>query len=118
MSLRTMHVTIDSTTISPARAVMAAARGGPLVILTERALRDLAAELGGDDAAVRHLERVATNVNRPIGANMSSAEGSRTFFLAPKGWSLERLKGWIAGHHEAIEAMFGTARIDASTEAG
>ena len=106
---RSAHITINPAVVSPARAVMAAARGGPLVILTERALHDLADELGGDDAAVRHLERVASNVNRPIGANMLTAEGARTLFLAPKGWSLERLKGWVAGHHEAIEAMFGPA---------
>ena len=109
MSPRTMHVTIDPTAISPAKALAAAARSGLLVIVTDRAFRDLADEFGGVEATWRHVQRVANRSNRPVGANLLTADGSRTCFVAPKGWTQERLRGWVAGHHEAIEAAFGPA---------
>jgi hypothetical protein len=110
MNPRMMHVTIDPTTVSPAKALAVAARSSPLLVVTCRAFDDLSAELGDGDAAVRHLLRVATNTGRPVAVNLEGDDGdSTTCFLAPRGWSSERLAGWAAGHHEAIEAMFGTA---------
>jgi hypothetical protein len=109
---RTATVTINSEVVSPAKAVMAAARGGPLVVLSERAIRDLAAELGGYDQAVQHLLRVAEDVNKPIGVNVSTGEDtSSTAFIAPRSWSAGRLRGWVAGRHQEIEAAFGAATV-------
>ncbi len=95
---------------SLAAVARAAARdGGPGVCITGRAFADLAAELGGDAAAARHLLRVATNTARPIAVNFPTAEGSRTMFVAPRGWTEERLRGWVAGRHEEVEAALGPA---------
>jgi hypothetical protein len=107
---RTLYVSIDAAAVSPARTIAATARTGPLVCLTGRLFRDLADELGGTDAAMRHLLRVSENVQKPIAVNFETGEEtSRTVFLAPRSWTQERLRGWVAGHHEAIETMFGAA---------
>ncbi|HZO26700.1 MAG TPA: hypothetical protein VFH48_12010 [Chloroflexota bacterium] len=112
MSDRTVHVAIDAATVSQARAIAATARQVPLMVLTGRALADLADladELGGPEAAMRHLTHVATNTGRPIGCNLPTAEGSSTLFVAPKGWTPERLAGFVAGHHAELEAQLGPA---------
>ena len=86
--------------------------GGPLVCVTGRFYADLADELGGYDAAARHLLRVATNTARPICVNLpTGAETSTTMFVAPKGWTDERLRGWAAGRHEELERVFGPATV-------
>jgi hypothetical protein len=108
---RTATITINSEMVSPAKAVMTAARSGPLVILSERAIRDLADELGGYDQAIRHILRIATNVGKPIGINLPIAEGSTTAFIAPGSWTRERLAGWVGARHAELEAAFGEARI-------
>jgi hypothetical protein len=104
----TLRLTINSARISPAKSIAATARTGPLVILSDRAFRDLQAELGGLEAAMAHLLRVASNVNKPLGINLETGEGtSSTAFVAPRSWSQERLKGWVGGHHEVLSEMFG-----------
>ena len=95
----TARVTINADQISPAAAVRAAVRATPLLVLTVRALGDLAEELGGMDAAVSYLLEVAEEAGRPIGANVPAADGSRTVFLAPRTWTQERLQGYVAGRH-------------------
>ncbi len=73
---------------------------------------DLCAELGGEEAAARHLAKIATNTGRPIAANLPNGEGtSTTVFISPKGWGLERLAGWVAGQRDGLEAMFGEASV-------
>ena len=115
--MRTATVTVDADRVSVARSLAALARasardGGPLVCLTARSYADLAAELGDDEAAVRHLLRVATNTGRPIAVNLPTGpETSTTLFVAPKGWTDERLRGWAAGHHAELEAAFGPATV-------
>jgi hypothetical protein len=91
------------------RAIMAAASARP--VTPGRALAALERELGSPEAAARHLARVAANVGKPIGVNVPTAEGSRTCFMAPKGWTQERLAGWVAGHHEVLERQFGPAAL-------
>ena len=83
----------------------------PLLIVTGRALLDLEAELGSWEAAGRYLLGVAETIGKPIGVNAPTATGSQTLFLAPRSWSPERLQGWVAGHHEAIEQQFGAATV-------
>jgi len=103
----TARVTIDAARVSPSKAIMGAARGGPMVLLTARMFGELVAELGSMEAAMRHLLRVSENTNKPIGANFPTPEGSRTAFIAPRSWSQERLRGWVGGRHEDIAAAFG-----------
>jgi len=115
--MRTATIAIDAERVSPARSLAALARlsardGSSLVVVTGRAYGELVDELGGDDAAARHLARVATNVGRPLAVNLpTGADTSRTIFVAPRGWSEERLAGWAAGRHAELEAAFGPASV-------
>lgn len=102
---RSMTVTTSPGTISTSKAIAAAARMAPLLILTARAFNDL----GSDAAAVRHLLRVSEKVNKPIGCNFPTPEGSRTAFIAPRSWTQERLRGWIGAGHLDIADAFGPA---------
>ena len=112
---RTARVAVDAA--SPSRALLILARaaaysGGPPVVVTHRAYADLVAELGSDEAAARHLFRVATNTGRPIAVNLPTGpETSTTMFVAPRDWTDERLRGWAAGHHGALQEMFGLASV-------
>ena len=109
---RTAHITVNGAAVSTAKAITASARSGPLVVLTDRAFRELMAELGGHDQAARHLMRVAANVGKPIGVNFEAGDGaSSTVFMASRSWTTERLKGWVAGHHEALASMFGAVTV-------
>ena len=115
--MRTATIAVDASCISVARSLAALARvsaraGGPLVVVTHRAYGDLVGELGSDEAAARHLYRVATNTGRPIAVNLpTGCDTSTTVFVAPKGWSEGRLAGWAAGHHQELEATFGPASV-------
>ncbi len=105
--MRTATVTIDGATVSPSKALAATA---PLVVVTDRCYGELVAELGAAEAVIAHLIRVATNADKPIGVNLTSGpDRSTTVFIGPKGWSDERVAGWIGGHREALEAAFGDA---------
>ena len=107
---RSLRVSVDTGSVSAARAIAEVARTGPPVCLTDRLFDDLADEVGGVEPAMRHLVAVAEEVGRPVAVNLETAAGaSRTVFLAPCSWTEERLRGWVAGHHEAIEAVFGQA---------
>ena len=115
--MRAARILSDPSVVRPSRAIAAMARagayaGGPLVCVTHRAYADLVAELGSDDAAARHLARVATNTGRPLAVNLPTGQdASTTVFIAPRDWTEERLAGWVAGHHEALEAAFGPASV-------
>jgi hypothetical protein len=49
------------------------------------------------------------DIGRPIATNAPTPTGSGSLFLAPRSWSPERLRGWVAGHHELLERQFGVA---------
>ena len=98
---------IDPSTLSMAASIRAAAQAGPLLVLTTRALRDLAHELGGHDRAAECLLTIVEEIGRPVAVNLERENGSHTVFIAPRGWSDERLRGWIAGHHADLEAELG-----------
>jgi len=103
-------VTIDAATVSPAKSLAATARLAPLVVVTDRCYGEMVAELGSDELVITHLIRVATNVDRPIGVNLTSGtDTSTTVFIGPTHWSDERVAGWIGGHREALEQQFGDA---------
>lgn len=110
--MRLPTITIDPARDRPSRCILAAARMAPLLILTGRSLLELADELGGYDRAARYLTTVATEIGHPIGANVpTGTETSTTLFVAPKGWTDERLRGWAAGHADELQAMFGPATV-------
>src|SRR4051794_5954270 len=104
---RSLRITVD--TPAPSEAIRTAAGLAPLFVLTGRALLDLERELGSWEAAGRYLLKIAEEIGRPIGVNAPTATGSRSMFLAPRSWSPDRLKGWVAGHHEVLERAFGEA---------
>ena len=83
----------------------------PLLVLTHRSLADLERELGSYQAAASCLLRIATDTGKPIGVNVPTRDGSRTMFIPPRGWSSDKLKGWIGGHHELLERQFGAATL-------
>ncbi len=115
--MRTATVTIDAEHISPSRSLAALAgaaahSGGPLVCVTGRMFGELERELGGPEAVARRLLRIATATGRPICVNFETgAETSTTMFIAPRGWSEDRLRGWAAGRHAELEAAFGPASV-------
>ncbi len=106
---RTLRITADPTTVSMAASIRAMASVAPLFVISVRALGDLAAELGSMDAAAEFLLGVAEAIGRPIAVNVETgSDTSSTAFIAPRGWGEERLAGWTAGHHQELEAAFGT----------
>ena len=110
--MRTAAIAVDSAAVSPARALAVVARCAPLVVVRHGAYLELQRELGGPEAVARALVRIATNTGKPIAVNLPTGEGtSSTLFIAPKGWSEERLRGWAAAHVEELEAAFGEATV-------
>jgi len=107
---RSMRVTVDAAKVSPSRVIRESAGLAPLTVVSVRMLIELSDELGGHEAAGMFLLSVAEDLGRPIGVNVPTLDGnSRSMFLAPKGWSQERLAGWVAGRHQEIETAFGPA---------
>ena len=107
---RCATVTIDAEHVSPSKALGVTARLAPLVVVTDRCYGEMLAEFGSDELVIAHLIRVATNVDRPIGVNLTSGtDTSTTVFIGPKYWSDDRVPGWIGGHREALEQQFGDA---------
>lgn len=112
MSDTTLRATVDTSAVRLSEVLSASADAAPLLVLTGRALGDLAAELGGFEAAYRWLADLATTAGKPIGANIPTGpDTSTTVWLAPHGWTSERLAGWVAGHYAEIEAEFGPASV-------
>ena len=105
----TLRLSVDPEAVPIVTAIREAAHAAPaLLVLTGRAAGDLADQLGSVDAAVRFLVDLATEIGRPIGLNAETGEGrSQTMFVAPKGWSEQRLAGWVAGRHAELESEFG-----------
>src|SRR3954471_70894 len=99
----TLRVAVDTAGISAAETIAQAARVVPFMVISDRLFVELAEELGSEQEATRHLTRIATNTGRPIGVNVEGDDGeSTTACIAPKGWTSERLAGWIAGRHEEL----------------
>jgi hypothetical protein len=75
----------------------------PLVVLSQPAWPQLVAECGSAEKATRWLSRLATRRRRPIGVH----QDGQTLWLAPDGWSDERLQGYVLAQREPLEAAFG-----------
>jgi len=105
---RRLHITADPAAVSIASAIRAAAEAAPLLVVSGRALADLARELGGEEAAAAFLLTLAEEIGHPIAVNMATgADTSSTAFIPPRGWSTERVAGWVAGRHQELEREFG-----------
>src|SRR3954447_15773828 len=104
MTDRMPRLTVDTDVTSLTQAIPAAARTAPLLMLSGAALGELAEELGGDEAAGRFLFDVASDIGKPLAIHVEADDGtSSTAFISPKGWTHERLQGWIGGHHAELE---------------
>ncbi|MCC7107124.1 MAG: hypothetical protein IT307_18485, partial [Chloroflexi bacterium] len=99
--------TVDTADVRPSQAIKAAAKFAPMLVVTSRAFNYLVAELGRTRKALRHLFRCAEKAGRPVGVNLPSPTGSQTYFMAPRGWTPERLRGWVGAKHQELEAQFG-----------
>jgi hypothetical protein len=99
------------TTDSPSAVYAALAAGMPshvLVAFGSGVCRQLKRELNSIEAVGRWAVDLAARIGRPVLLNFEFKDGSsRTFSLAPPGWSQERLAGYVAGHHKDLELMFG-----------
>ena len=105
---RRMTLTVDASEISMAASIRVAAQAAPFLCLTTRALRNLADELGGHEGAADFLLEVAEEIGHPVAVNLPTGpDSSSTAFLPPRGWTEERLQGWVAGHHEELTEQFG-----------
>ncbi len=112
MTARSLNFVVDTQRLKPTRGLGRAARAGTTVGLTHRMLRDLEQELGGYKRAVKWLVKLATETNRPITVNLPTGpDTSTTVAIAPKGWSDERLRGFVGGIHQELEEQFGPASI-------
>jgi hypothetical protein len=103
-----LTVTIDPAKQSPSEVLKVTAGLAPLTMVTARMLVD---ELGGQEQAGAFLAEIAEDIGRPIAVNVPTPTGSRSMFMAPKGWSRDRLAGWVAGKRDEIEQAFGPATL-------
>jgi len=92
----TLRLQVDPEAVSVSAAIRSAAQASPL-------------ELGGVEGAAEYLHQVAQATGRPIAVNLVTGadSASTTAFVSPRGWTQERLDGWVAGHHQELEAEFG-----------
>ena len=105
---KSLTVTVDPAAVSMAETLRRMAPIVPLVVVKQAALADLASELGGYEEATRFLADLAHEHGKPIGLNVQTGpDTSSTAFLAPRGWTEERLAGWVGGHHAELGAQFG-----------
>jgi hypothetical protein len=104
----TARVLVDPATVPMSRTIERLAPGVPVCVVSHRALADLVRELGSERRAARWLARLAGKLGRPVLVNAPTGpDTSSTVALAPRGWGEERLAGWMAGHHEVLEAQLG-----------
>ncbi len=93
--------------------IRASSRTGAMTALTYRAFLRLAEERGGDMAAMEWLLKQATRAQAPICVNAPTTRDplgpSTTFVVPPKGWSPERVGGWVGARHQELEETFGPA---------
>lgn len=101
-----------------ALANMLAERGQPPVF-GMGVMLDLFSELGEWGRVWAWIEALAALVDKPIMCNVQVADGSQTAVIPPRGWTHERLGGYIAGFHGQLESAFGRIeRVENRTSKG
>ena len=112
MTSRALNVTVDTQQLRPTMVLGRVARAGSTISLTHRMFKDLAEELGGHEQATRWLADVAQEVDRPMFVNVPTGpDASSTIGFAPFWWGEERLRGYVGGLHQEIEATFGPGTL-------
>jgi hypothetical protein len=85
-----------------------AAAGQATVVVTAATFSYLRRDCGSDKRALDWLAKLAAETGQPIALNLPDGEDrSVTTFISPKGWTEERLRGFIAGRHAELEAVLG-----------
>src|SRR5687767_9013797 len=108
MTRPTAHVLVADGLMADIIRGAATAGTQPLVALTFKALVALGDELGSVEAAGQFLIDLANEIGKPVAINIPTTDGnSTTQFLAPFGWTRERLLGYVGGYSAELEAMFG-----------
>ena len=79
------------------------ASGAPMVVLTFAAIQDLIADLGGEELALRWLQRRLDKHRAAVFINF----GERSVCIGPSDWTPARLKGYVAIHLQRVEREFG-----------
>jgi hypothetical protein len=105
--------------LSSLDAIAAALENQALVMITSRMLGRVADELDGIDSAMEWIRDQADRVNKPVAVMVPRADltGGRIAFLSPAAWSHDRLRGWVAGHNEELEELFGRTSVRAMSTA-
>jgi hypothetical protein len=85
------------------QAIVLALDTVPLVVLSDATCQALSHECGSAARATAWLWKQANRARKPIGLH----HDGRTEFYAPLGWSRQRLAGYVAAHHDELEAAFG-----------
>ena len=75
----------------------------PMMVLTEDAIRALVDISANAEAATEWLQCLAAKYEKPLGINLSNC----TTIISPPGWTVERLRGYVAAHVAELEANFG-----------
>ena len=100
MTTPALHLLVSGNPRAVIEAALSARRP---VVLTENMLCDLVAELRSDEAAIAWLAETAAAHRVPVGLRA----GDQTVFIAPTGWSSDRLQGWVGTMHEVLAAESG-----------
>lgn len=98
----TMRISVDERLVR-ASIVAGLQSSAPLIVLTAAAVTALSHELGGTERATRWLLNQVERHQKPVAVHMND----ETRFYAPPDWNEERLAGYVAAHHTALEAQFG-----------
>ena len=104
-----LHATLDlDDPGSAGLAIRRLAATQAAVVVTAKTFSYLRRDCGSERRALKWLATVATETGQPIALNLDDGpDRSVTSFIAPKGWSQEKLTGWIGARHQELEAMFG-----------
>lgn len=83
-----------------------------LIVLTQAMFQERIEANGGIDgggivATWEEIMEAATTSGVPIGVHLATSGGETTAFIPPRGWSQERLAGFVAGKHEELAEAFG-----------
>jgi hypothetical protein len=88
--------------------IKATLKAGKPVLLTTRAWRTLVHESGRrPERALAFLTKVGGEYNRPVLLNLQNEDGTSQTVALARGWSQERLMGYIAGMHQELAEEFG-----------
>jgi hypothetical protein len=83
-------------------------KAGKPVLLTHRAWRTRVAESGRrPERALQFLCKVGGEYNRPVLLNLQNEDGTSQTIALARGWSQERLAGFVGAMHEELAEEFG-----------